>query len=148
VRLIRWQDPALWPDVLELVPPGFVAVTDRDRAGELGYLACGGLAPLQREQYRLLWEAALDTGFQPSGLLVTCLVTLAPVLGHTSATVPKQFARFCVEEKLWVRVPGKLYPHPRGDVRGRRSRCFLVIERAPRPPASSAEGSAQDAKLT
>jgi len=131
VVLIRWQDPALWPAVRAQVPPGFVAVIDRARASELGDEACIGLAPLQQQQYRLLWETVLDVGFQPSGLLVACLATLAPVLGHTSATVLKRFGKFCAEQRLWVRVPGPLYPNPRGDAPGRRSRCYLVLDTDP-----------------
>jgi len=123
------------------VPAGFVAVTDRARASELGAEACAGLAPLQREQYGLLWETVLDAGFQPSGLLVACLTALAPALGHTSATVPKRFGQFCTQQGLWVRVPGKLYPNPRGDVPGRRSRCYLVLDRAPEPDAAGQDST-------
>lgn len=124
---IRWRDPGLWPYVQSHIPAGYTAVTDPDQAAKVGHAAFAGLAPYRRDQYGLLWDTALDTGFQPSGLLLVCLAALAPALWHGSPTVPKQFGRFCLDEGLLVRVPGKLYPPRRGRAPGERARCYLVL---------------------
>lgn len=102
-------------------------MTDVDRAATLGHDLFAGLPPRQRHQYGLLWEAALGEGFQESGLLLLCLSALSHVLGHTSPIVPKRFGRFCADQRLWCRVPGKLYPHPRWGAPGQRARSYLVL---------------------
>jgi hypothetical protein len=126
--LIRWRDAALWPKVQQHVPAGYRAVSDVDRALEIGLEAFSGLYSLQQQQYTALWEAAIERGLQPSGLLLTCVSTLSPVIGHTSPTVAKRFGRFCATQRLWCRVPGRLYPAPREDAPGQRTRCHLILE--------------------
>jgi len=86
---IRWRDPGLWPYVQGHIPVGYVAVTDEHQAAKLGHAAFAGLLPFRRNQYGRMWDAALDAGFQPSGLLLVCLTALAPIISHSSATVPK-----------------------------------------------------------
>lgn len=124
---IRWRDPGLWPYVQRHIPAGYTVVTDLDQATKLGHAVFAGLVPYRRDQYGLLWDAALDTGWQPSGLLPVCLAALAPVLWHGSSTVPKRFGRFCLDEGLWCRVPGKLYPPRRDGAPGERCRCYLIL---------------------
>jgi hypothetical protein len=130
--LIRWRDPALWPGVLAHVPPGCQVVRERDRAEQAGVAAFASLDKRRRRQYTDMWLAALDLGLQPSGLLLVNLLSLASVIGHRSPRMPRAMNQFCIEQKVWCRVPGKLYPHPRdGDLPGQRSFCYLVIEAAP-----------------
>jgi hypothetical protein len=132
--LIRWRDPALWPGVLAHVPAHHRVVSDPVCAEQIGVSAFAELREPRRGQFTELWIAALHLGLQPSGLLLVNLPALAPVLGHTSSTVPKAMNRFCLHQQLWCRVPGKLYPHPRGDAPGQRSRSYLVIEPAAAEP--------------
>lgn len=126
---IRWRDPVLWPYPLSCVPVGYTAVTDADQAYGIGLNAfrSGDLPSQLHKHFVTLWDVMLRKGFQPSGLLLACLSTLPPVLGHTSDIIPKRLARFCYTMNVWCRVPGKLYPHPRGDIPGQRTRCYLVL---------------------
>lgn len=129
-RRIYWRSPELWPGLTDGIPPGYRAVTCRARADRRAADVMADLDPKRHTQFHMLWSAALDQGFQPSGLLLVCLSALAPVLGHSSATVPKRFGQFCLTRRLWCRVPGKLYPYPRADAPGERSRAYLVLESA------------------
>jgi hypothetical protein len=109
------------------VPPGWTAVTDKAEATRRGHTVFAGLPARRRDQYRRLWDAALDDGWQRSGLLLVCLSALSPVLGYTTPTVPKQFGQYCRAAGLWCRVPGRLYPVTRHVAPGERARCYLVI---------------------
>lgn len=127
-RRVYWRSQALWPGLTDAVPAGYRAVTYRARAEHRAADVMACLDPKRHSQFNALWSAALDEGFQPSGLLLVCLSALAPVLGHSSPTVPKRFGQFCLSHRLWCRVPGKLYPHPRVDAPGERCRAYVVLE--------------------
>jgi hypothetical protein len=128
-RRIYWRDPGLWPSVRAFVPPGYRVATHRCEADRhaAATFAASSLTAHARDQYMALWETAMDTGYQSSGLLVACLNELASAIGHTSKTVPCRFGRFCREHRLWRYVPGKLYPSPRGLAPGHRARCYLIL---------------------
>ena len=36
--------------------------------------------------------------------------------------------RFCIENSVWCRVPGQLYPYPQGTAPEHRARSYLIIE--------------------
>lgn len=130
---VYWQHRRLTPAVLGHVPPGYRAVLTKDDATARWCDVADRVAlpPQRREHFETLWTAVLD-GLQPSGLLVACLTSLAPLLGHTSNILPKRFGRFCIENSVWCRVPGKLYPYPRGTAPEYRARSYLII--APETP--------------
>lgn len=130
---VRWHDRHLTPAILRNVPPGYRAVLTAEEATtrwcEVSDRAA--LPPVRRAHFETLFSAVLE-GLQPSGLLVACLASHSPLLGHTSPILPKRFGRFCIENSVWCRVPGKLYPLPRGTAPEYRARSYLIITPEPR----------------
>lgn len=128
VYSIRWQDPALWPGTLRHVPPGFTPVVCADEAKPLirPHIQAAGLPPWRASVFETLWNAALDRGMQPSGLLLLRLDDLSEVIGHSTTGTVRRWAQFCHRRGLWVNVPGKLMPPP-SPGSGLRTRAYLTV---------------------
>lgn len=130
VNRVHWHDTQLVRGILRHVPPGYRAVTTRTDADVRFYTALAQsprLPPQRRAHFETLWKAILDEGLQPSGLLVACLRAMGPVIGHTSPILPNRLAKFCFTNRVWCRVPGSLYPAPRGTAPEQRARAYLII---------------------
>lgn len=131
---IRWRDPVLWPGLREAVPAGYEVVTDRATADAVAEDTFTRLSPVRRSRYRTLWKTALDTGLQPSGLLLMRIHTLASAVSLKSKTVPGQWYKHLTMHNVLLYVPGQLYPvgsHP-GNI---RTRCYLILQ-----PVSASKG--------
>jgi hypothetical protein len=133
---IRWSDRTLSPYEQSFVPAGFRPVVQLGAARKRfqGVLAAAELSPRLVEQYAALWDTCLPHGMQESGLVLACLRVLADSAGWTSSTVPKGWCAFCVEQRVWVRIPGRLAATPSGTRDpsiGQRVRAYLVIEPVP-----------------
>lgn len=123
---IHWRHPVLLQGVLAAVPPGYEPVTDRATADSVAETAFGHLDSRKRHQYRTLWKAALDTGLQPSGLLLMRITHLAGAIGLRSKAVPEQWSKLLRDYGVLHYVPGRLYPH--GSRPGpTRTRCYLIL---------------------
>lgn len=129
---IRWGEASLCPYELTFVPAGWYAVTDADAARQRlpDALRNARLPAHRAEHYIALWDSCLRHGRQESGLVVTCLGALATAVGLPSNAIAKQWSAWCIERRVWVPVPGRLYsryPRARSPYIGRRSRAYLVI---------------------
>lgn len=129
--MIRWRDRALWPSVLASIPAGYDVARDRHAADERAYHLMNMLLPPRRaEHFATLWDTSLDTGLQPSGLLLACLAALPRPEGHASGITARRFGAFVLNHKLWHYVPGKLYPATCDTVPGDRLRAYVVLRPA------------------
>lgn len=85
------------------------------------------LPPQRAEHFTALWDFTLDTGLQPSGLLLTCLRALPHPDGHTSRITVRRFGEFMLNHRLWQYVPGRLYPATCDLVPGERLRAYVLL---------------------
>lgn len=125
---VRWRGTALWPSVRAQIPYDRTPVVDHDIALKHGLdvVDAAELPEQRRTHFTRLWTAALST-MLPSGLLMFSASSFAPLLGHTSPHVPKQWLAWCLGIQLLLWVRGETRPTIPG--KGRRS-LYLVTQPA------------------
>lgn len=131
-RRIRWDDRTLSPYELTFVPPNCRAVTDPNLARQRirDVLTHAELPAHRAQRYLTLWDSCLYHGLQESGLVVACLRALADAVGLPSSAITRQWSAWCIDQQVWVSVPGRLYsrhPRARDPHLGLRTRAYLVI---------------------
>src|SRR5688572_7513829 len=80
--LIRWRDDGLWPEVAGQVPDGHHVLTDRDEANARFHrYVSASVRPATADTYSQLWHTAMNYGYQPNGLVLVSLSTIASLVG-------------------------------------------------------------------
>jgi hypothetical protein len=126
--LIRWRDDGLWPEVAGQVPDGHHVLTDRDEANARFHrYVSASVRPATADTYSQLWHTAMNYGYQPNGLVLVSLSTIASLVG-LSVTPGHDFGLWAQDNDLWRRVPGKIYPYGSAQhIPGGRLMAFLVL---------------------